>query len=175
MKDRVVAVVLFALTLLFFAIAFPHHRDGKWEMEQHVVVAHLWAFNNISLPRIGRSHKDEPFSHPSDEISYKLPPSEMQVLSMIGSMHEMRDFSLDGWSITFAVVSLESGPDETKGVYRAIAGRPGRTRYAYRISQAQTRSPAVFLIVVEPPLPIGTCANGTEPIDDHCNDGSNPK
>ena len=115
MKDRVVAVVLFALTLLFFAIAFPHHRDGKWEMEQHVVVAHLWAFNNISLPRIGRSHKDEPFSHPSDEISYKLPPSEMQVLSMIGSMHEMRDFSLDGWSITFAVVSLESGSGRDEG------------------------------------------------------------
>ena len=175
MKDRMVAVALFALTLLFFTVAFPPHRDGKREMDQYAVVAHPWAFNNISLPRIGRPHKDESISHPSDVISYELPPSERQVLSAIGGMHEMRDFSLNGWLITFAVVSLESSPDETKGVYRAIAERPGKTRYAYRISQAQTRSPAAFLIVVEPPLPIGTCADGTEPNGGYCDDRSNPR
>jgi hypothetical protein len=174
MKDRVIAVYLFALTLLLLIVHFPHHEGGKWEMDQCVVV-HARALNNISLPNISRPHKNDSFSHPGDEASHELPPSEMEVLSAIGAMQEMRDFELKGWVLTFAVVSIETSPDEIKGVYRAVAERPGKTRYAYRISQAQTRSPAAFLIVVEAPLPIATCADGTEPTSNHCDDGSNPK
>jgi hypothetical protein len=171
MKNKAAVVVLFSLLLLFVVF-----KGSGWKSHRHALV-HEWAPStiNISLPIASNAQKNGSLLRSDNIILYETPPSQKQVLLKIKRLREIKDFNVNGWFITFKPTLINVDPDRIQIVFRAIAERPGKARYSYRVSESQGDSESMTVITVEHPVLMSACADGSESNAGYCADRSYPR
>jgi hypothetical protein len=147
MKSRAIIVVLFSL--LFLSV------DGH------------------ATTRGAR--KDGSLLRPNNEILHTTPPSEKQIALEIARLREIKDFKINGWSVTFSFIQMNLELDKPQTVFRAIAERTGSARYSYRVSESRGDSADTIVLTVEQPVIMNACADGAESHGGYCDDGSSPR
>jgi hypothetical protein len=138
MKSRAIIVVLFSL--LFLSV------DGH------------------ATTRGAR--KDGSLLRPNNEILHTTPPSEKQIALEIARLREIKDFKINGWSVTFSFIQMNLELDKPQTVFRAIA---------YRVSESRGDSADTIVLTVEQPVIMNACADGAESHGGYCDDGSSPR
>lgn len=160
MKSGATIVVLFSL----FLLSVDGHATTRG-----------WKFGDVSLslPTAHNTRKDGSLLRSNNEILCKTPPSQEQVALKIERLHEIKNFSINGWLVVFLPIRIDL--NKMQIVFRALAERTGNARYSYRVSESQGASADIVIITVEQPVLLNACADGTESNDGYCDDGSSPR